>query len=89
MVEIKVNPYKSIIVENDEGKEITISEGNQIEFALETGEVIRGKVQKLQGKDDKLKIQLLPENKTCEEIWSAVVILDGSLKIYDPSNERE
>lgn len=80
MIEVIQNPYKSVVVESDEGS-VTISEGDKIQFALESGEVKKGRVTKLQGKDDKLKIQIMPSQKECEEIWSAVVMVDGSLKL--------
>ncbi len=80
MITVVQNPYKSIVVETDEGS-ITISEGDKIKFALESGLEKRGRVTKLQGKDDKLKIQIISSEKECEEIWSAVVMADGSLKL--------
>ena len=64
-----------------EGNSITISEGDKIRFCLESGEVKRGVITKLIGKDDELKIQILPEDKQCEEIWPVLVMADGSLKL--------
>jgi len=89
MVEIKVNPYKSVVVLDSEGEEITISEGDQVQFCLDSGLVKKGRITKLQGKGDKLKIQLLPSEKECEEIWPIVVISDGSLKLQDDSDEED
>ena len=36
---------------------------------------------KLQGKDDKLKIQIVPDSENHEEIWPIIVIEEGSLKL--------
>lgn len=88
MVEILSNPYKSIVVQNEEGEKITISEGDQIQFCLDSGIVKKGRVTKLQGKDDKLKIQMVPIDKECEEIWPIVVISDGSLKLQEDEEEE-
>lgn len=80
MIDVVQNPYKSIVVESEEGS-VTISEGDKIQFALESGLEKKGRVTKLQGKDDKLKIQIIPQDKECEEIWPVVVMVDGSLKL--------
>jgi len=82
LITIDTNPYKSIIVDS-EGKLVTIREGDKIKFCLESGLVKRGTVTKLQGKEDKLKIQMMPKEKECEEIWSVMVMVDGSLKLDD------
>lgn len=89
MVEILSNPYKSIVVQDEEGEKITIAEGDQIQFCLDSGIVKKGRVTKLQGKDDKLKIQMVPIDKECEEIWPIVVMSDGSLKLQEDDEEEE
>lgn len=89
MITVEVNPYKSIVVLNEDEEKITISEGNKIQFCLESGEVKRGVVTKFQGKNDKLKIQMLPLQKECEEIWSVLQMVDGSLKLQDEDDEEE
>ena len=82
MVEITVNPYKSIVIVDDEGELLTISEGDNIEFAIEsTGEIKQGCVTKFMGKDEKLKIQIIPINQNYEEIWPVTAMVDGSLKL--------
>jgi len=83
MVEIKVDPYKSVIILDADGEELTISEGDNIQFCLDSGLVKEGRITKLQGKGDKLKIQMMPKEKECEEIWPAVVISEGSLKLIE------
>jgi hypothetical protein len=90
MVEIDTNPYKSIVIVDDEGELLTISEGNKIEFTIEsTGEVKQGFVTKLNGKNEKLKIQLVPINQNYEEIWPIVVISEGSLKLVKETEEED
>lgn len=81
MISVHTNPYKSVIVLDEEEKPIVISESDKIEFTLESGEVVKGTVTKFSGKDDKLKIQMLAEDKTCEVIYPTVVMVDGSLKL--------
>ena len=89
MVTIEQNPYKSIIILNEEEEKITIAEGDKIQFCLESGEIKRGVVTKLQGKNDKLKIQIVPSGKECEEIWSVLQMSDGSLKLQDEENKKD
>lgn len=89
MVIIERNPYKSIIIQNEEGENITLSEGDQIQFCLDSGLVKKGKITKLQGKDDKLKIQMIPDDGECEQIWPVVVISEGSLKLKEDEEEEE
>ncbi len=81
MTIIKQNPYKSIVVEDEHGRDVTISEGDKIRFCTEGGELKKGYVTKLQGKDDKLKIQIVPVGGECEEIWSLISMADGSLNL--------
>jgi hypothetical protein len=88
MIEIDTNPYKSIVIVDDEGKLLTVSEGDKIEFAIEsTGEVKQGLITKLNGKNEKLKIQIVPKDQNYEEIWPVVAISEGSLKLVE-NNKR-
>jgi len=89
MVEIKVDPYKSVIILDADGEELTISEGDNIQFCLDSGLVKEGRITKLQGKGDKLKIQMMPKEKECEEIWPAVVISEGSLRLIEEDNRED
>jgi len=89
MVEIKVDPYKSVIILDADGEELTISEGDNIQFCLDSGLVKEGRITKLQGKGDKLKIQMMPKEKECEEIWPAVVISEGSLRLIKEDNRED
>ncbi len=89
MVEIIVNPYKSIVIDSEDGL-LTISEGDNIEFTIEsTGEIKQGCITKFMGKDEKLKIQVIPTEKTCEEIWPVVAISEGSLKLVEDDEDSE
>lgn len=83
MISVHTNPYKSVIVLDEEENPVVISESDKIEFTLESGEIIKGTVTKFSGKDDKLKIQMLAEDKTCEVIYPTVVMVDGSLKLVE------
>ena len=89
MLEISVNPYKSIVIVDAEGELLTVSEGDSIEFILEsTGEVVKGVVTKFISKDEKLKIQIFNPSKNCEEIWMVVLIKEGSLKLVEDTEEE-
>ena len=81
IIQVEKNPYKSIVVQDKDGEDITISEGKDIKFVLESGEVRKGRLIKLQGKDDKLKLQIMPEGEEHEEIWSMMSLVDGSLEL--------
>jgi len=83
MISVHTNPYKSVVVLDEEESPVVISEGDKIEFTLESGEVVKGTVTKFNGKDDKLKIQMLAEDKTCEVIYATVTMVDGSLKLSE------
>ena len=81
MVEIIVNPYKSIVIDSEDGL-LTISEGDAIKFTIEsTGEIKQGSITKFMGKDEKLKIQMIPTEQNYEEIWPVTAMVDGSLKL--------
>jgi len=87
MVNVKVNPYKQMVVESTNG-DVIISENDKVRFITESGEVKIGSIVKLIGKGDKLKIQLMPLGKECEELWSVLQIADGSLKLYVEDDEN-
>ena len=88
MLEISVNPYKSIVIVDNNSEFLTVCEGDAIEFAIEsTGEVVKGVVTKFASKDEKLKIQIFNPDKNCEEIWSVVLIKEGSLKLVEVTNK--
>ncbi len=84
MLNILTNPYKNIEIEDKNGDVLVIGEGDMVEFALEsTGEVIKGAITKFALKNEKLKIQIFNPKKNCEEIWSIVLIKEGSLKLVE------
>ena len=89
MIDIQLNPYKSIVVIDNEGELITISEGDTIQFEIETTKVVKqGIVTKFISKDEKLKIQMVPKNQTYEEIWPVIAMKDGSLKLVEDTEEE-
>lgn len=89
MVEIIVNPYKSIVIDSEDGL-LTISEGDNVEFTIEsTGEIKQGSITKFMGKDEKLKIQMIPTEQNYEEIWTVVAISEGSLKLVEDNEDDE
>jgi len=77
-----------MIVESTNG-DVVISENDKVRFITESGEVKIGNVVKLIGKGDKLKIQLMPSGKECEELWSVLQIADGSLRLYVEDEEED
>jgi hypothetical protein len=89
MVEIIVNPHKSIVIDSEDGL-LTISEGDAIKFTIEsTGEIKQGSITKFMGKDEKLKIQMIPTEQNYEEIWPVVAISEGSLKLVEDNEDDE
>ena len=83
MVKIEKDAYKSFVVMVDE-EEVVISEGDKVEFVSEfTGEKKVGTITKISGKGDKTKIQIMPVNSQCEEVWSITVIAEDSLKLFE------
>lgn len=79
LINVVENPYKSIVVIDQKGNNVTISEGNNVQFVTEQGEIKTGNVTKLIGKEEKLKVQILPQGKEYEEIWSITTMKDGTL----------
>ena len=89
MLNILANPYKSIEIEDKNGDILVAREGDKIEFILEsTGEVIKGVVTKFASKDEKLKIQIFNADKNCEEIWSVILIKEGTLKLIEETEDE-
>jgi translation initiation factor IF-1 len=80
MINVTKNVFKSFEVEGKEGT-IRVNEGDKITFCLDSGEFRTGVITKLSGKGEKTKIQILPENASCEEVWSVLVIAEGSLEV--------
>lgn len=53
-----------------DGVNVTVHEGNQIEFVTENGEVVQCVVNKMTGKEKKTKLQIKRFGSECEEIWA-------------------
>ena len=88
MVTILTDAYKSVEVAS-KGKVVRIDEGNIINFAVETGESITGRVTKISGKGDKTKIQIIPTGEQKEEIWSVLLMVEDSLVVVNENEEDE
>lgn len=90
MIVVEANPYKSIIVVDENGELITISENNDIQFELETSKVVKqGTITKFLGKNEKLRIQMISKENMCEEIWSINIMKEGTLKLVTEDNDEE
>ena len=86
MVIVQKPAFKSFYVLDTEGVALRIDEGMNIQFATETGEKVVGKLSKIvnKGKNGcKTDLQIIPPNSQKEEIWSVVVMAEGSLSIIE------
>jgi len=81
LVNVVTDVFRSIEVTNENDEIIRIDEGNEIQFATEDGEVVKGRLTKISGKGEKTKLQIVPEDGQKEEIWSVMVMEDGSLNV--------
>jgi len=72
-----------------EGKKTTIHEGNAIQFVIESGEVITGVLEKIQGKGEKTKLQINPVESECQQIWSVGSIKEDTLKVIEIGEDKE
>lgn len=81
MVNVVTDVFRSIEVTNENDEIIRIDEGNEIQFVTEDGEVVKGRLTKISGKGEKTKLQIVPEDGQKEEIWSVMVMEDGSLNV--------
>lgn len=68
MIEVLKNPFKSIIVADENGQELRIDEGNTIAFVNENGEVITGELIKIVGKKN-IALTIQPPDTQRQEIW--------------------
>lgn len=85
MVMVETDAYKSLGVLNVDGEEIRVDEGDSIQFTTEDGVVVTGKLTKISGKGEKTKLQIVPEGGQKEEIWSVLVMAEGSLEVVKKS----
>ena len=86
MVIVEVDAYKSVEVLDESGSVIRVNEGDNIQFVTEDGVVVKGKLKKISGKGEKTKLQIVPVGDQKEEIWSVVVMAEGSLVVV--SNQQ-
>lgn len=89
MINVITDAFKSFETEDKNSKVVRVDEGNTIQFALETGEVVKGKLTKISGKGDKTKLQIVPEGGQKEEIYSVLVLAEGSLSVNADIDEEE
>lgn len=81
MVNVINDVFKSVVVEG-KGSQLRIDEGNKIKFIVEsTGIVKEGTILKISGKGEKTKLQIMPKDNECEEVWSIIVMKEGSLEV--------
>ena len=80
---VETDAFKSFEILDENGKVIRVDEGDSIQFALESGEKVKGRVTKISGKGEKTKLQIVPEGGQKEEIWSVLVIAEGSLSVIE------
>jgi hypothetical protein len=88
MITVNRSAFKSVIVQNEIGEDLRIEEGMRVVFNTETGEIVKGDLVKISGKDDKTKLQIIPYNSQKQEIWELVVIGEGSLKIDEDETDN-
>lgn len=83
MVIVEVDAYKSVEVLNESGSVIRVNEGDSIQFTTEDGVLVQGKLKKISGKGEKTKLQIIPSGGQKEEIWSVLVMAEGSLIVVN------
>jgi hypothetical protein len=80
MITVETDTFRSIILGSSKG-EIRVDEGDKIKFVTENGEEKIGVVMKISGKGEKAKLQIMPQNSECEEVWSVLVMKEDTLEI--------
>lgn len=81
MVNVINDVFKSVVVEGAEGQ-LRVDEGDKIKFVVETTGVIKeGVLLKISGKGEKTKLQIMPKDNECEEVWSIVSMREKSLEV--------
>lgn len=81
MVTVNVNPFKSVVVADENGNDLRIDEGKVIAFANTEGEEVSGGLSKISGKGEKVKFLINPPDSTKQELWRLADIAEGSLRI--------
>ena len=80
-VEIDTKEAWTVVEFEINGETVAVHEGNQIEFVTESGENVVGQVVKITGKGEKTKLQIMPIEADCEQIWKVVNI--KTLKVIE------
>ncbi|MBU5331746.1 hypothetical protein KQI61_06015 [Anaerocolumna aminovalerica] len=81
MVMVQTDAFKSLEVINKDGDILRIDEGMNIKFSTETGELIKGKLNKICKKGEKTELEIIPHGESKKEIWQVAVMAEGSLDI--------
>ena len=77
--------WNQVTIEDD-GNEIVVNEGDNIQFITDNGEFKKGLVAKVSGKKEKTRITIAFEDSH-EETWSICSIKDKSLKNLSEDEE--
>lgn len=85
MINVVESAFKTVVVEGKNGN-LTVSEGQHIQFATDDGEEVNGGLVKISGKKDKTKFQIVPEGAVKQEIWNLTDIAEGSLEVLKKEN---
>ena len=83
MINVVTDKFNSIIIEDADGNPVRIDEGDDIELIADSGVHKTGVLMKIVGSAKERKLQILPSQSECEEVWSLYNIADGSLKVID------
>jgi hypothetical protein len=81
MVTVSINPFKSVVVMDENGKDLRVDEGRKISFANKDGEQVDGTLDKISGKNEKVKFLITPPDSSKQELWRLADIQEGSLRI--------
>lgn len=73
-------PWNVVTIEN-EGEKITAEEGDQVEFVVDSGEVISGVLSKITSSNEKTKLQVKLFGSEREQICPVTSINEGTFKV--------
>ena len=79
MVEVLTDTFRSVEVAKADYTSLRVDEGDTIQFTTDDGELVRGHVDKISGKGEKVKFEITRDKASWSEIWSVIVMKEGSL----------
>jgi hypothetical protein len=82
--EIDTKEAWSVMEVEVDGQNFTVNEGDEIEFLIESGEVVSCVVNKMTGKGAKTNLQIKRFGSMCEEIWSVSTMV--KLRLIKPTD---